>query len=309
VIGRYEVVGQSLRFVPRFAFSPGMKYKAVLTPPPAARRDGAAPVALEISVPALPPAKPTEVTAIYPSSSVLPENQLRFYIHFSAPMAAGEAYDHVKLLRADGTPVTRAFLDIGEELWAGTGQRLTLLFDPGRVKQGLLPREEFGPVLEAGKSYRLVIDPAWRDAAGQPLARGFEKRFSAGPMIETAIDWRKWQVAPPAAASREPLVVRFDRPLDRALVQRMIVVVDHRERVVDGEVSVADQERRFEFRPDAPWSAGQHALVVDTALEDSAGNNLARPFEVDVFERVDDRRGPETIRIPFTIQAAGNRPK
>jgi hypothetical protein len=50
------------------------------------------------------------------------------------------------------------------------------------------------------------------------------------------------------------------------------------------------------------WETGRYALVVDTALEDSAGNNLARPFEVDVFERIDTQAGPEFVRVPFTVQ-------
>ena len=36
---------------------------------------------------------------IYPSMNVLPENQLKFYIHFSSAMARGFAYDHISLRR------------------------------------------------------------------------------------------------------------------------------------------------------------------------------------------------------------------
>lgn len=302
VAGQYEVFGESVRFTPRYRFSPGAKYVAELEV--ARFADGTKKWrSLEFALPKLPPAEPTRVTHIYPSPDVLPENQLRFYIHFSAPMAFGDAYSHVKLMRIDGTEVKRAFLEIGEELWDGTGQRLTLLFDPGRVKQGLKPREEFGPVLEAGKSYRLVIDKSWRDVNGQPLAAGFEKRFDAGPAVETAVDANQWKVEPPAAESRSALRVTFDRPLDRALIQRMINIVDPAKKPVEGEIDVSDNERRWEFRPDKPWQAGSHALVIDTALEDSAGNNLARPFEVDVFDRVDEQRGPELMRIPFEIRS------
>jgi len=42
--------------------------------------------------------------------------------------------------------------------------------------------------------------------------------------------------------------------------------------------------------------------VIDTALEDSAGNNVARPFEIDVFDRVDQNPGPEFVRLPFTVR-------
>src|SRR5947208_3044777 len=124
-------------------------------------------------------------------------------------MAAGNASEHVMLFKANGEIVKRAFLEIGEELWDGTGTRLTLLFDPGRVKMGLKPREEFGPVLEAGKSYRLVIEKGFRDANNQPLVESFEKRFTAGPMIEAAVDAKQWKIESPALGSRQPLTVTF----------------------------------------------------------------------------------------------------
>jgi hypothetical protein len=300
ILGSYSVEGTAIRFTPRYALRPGLKYRVVLRQ---SARDSlvAQEVTREISIPAMPPAEPTRVTTIYPSPSTLPENQLRFYVHFSAPMAAGDAYAHVKLLKASGEVVNRAFLEIGEELWDGSGQRLTLLFDPGRVKKGLSPRAQFGPVLEPGQTYRLAIDKAWRDANGQPLAADFEKRFTASPAVETAVDFKQWKITPAAARSREPLVIQFPRPLDRALLMRMIRIADSGENRVSGEIVVADQERRWEFRPDQPWAAGKFALVVDTALEDSAGNNLARPFEVDVFEKIDASPEPELIRIPFAV--------
>jgi hypothetical protein len=216
-------------------------------------------------------------------------------------MAAGDAYAHVKLLKANGEPVFRPFLEIGEELWDGTGQRLTLLFDPGRVKRGLSPREQFGPVIEAGQSYRLVVGKEWLDARGQPLAAVFEKRFTAGPAIETALDMKEWKVDSPAAQTSDPLVVRFPRPLDRALLHRMISVVDNHGGQIEGQILVAEEERRWEFRPLADWRAGKYELIADSALEDSAGNNLARPFEVDVFEKVDQSPAPEFVRLSFEV--------
>ena len=34
----------------------------------------------------------------------------------------------------------------------------------------------------------------------------------------------------------------------------------------------------------------------------SAGNNVARPFEIDIFEQVDKTPGPEFVKLPFTIR-------
>jgi hypothetical protein len=300
MVGSYAVEGTALRFTPTYSLRPGTKYRVVYRPV-AASGSPAGEITKEVAIPARPPGEPARITAIYPSSSTLPDNQLRFYIHFSAPMSSGGSYRHIKLLKTDGTPVNKAFYELGEELWDGAGQRFTLLCDPGRVKKGLKPREEFGPVLEAGQTYRLVIDKDWRDEHGQPLAAGFEKRFTAGPPVEAAVDYQKWRISPPPAGSRDPLIVRFDRPLDRALLRRMITVADQKGKAIDGEIAVEDEERRWEFKPDQAWPAGSFALVVDTALEDSAGNNLARPFEIDVFDKVDEKPGPDFVRIPFTI--------
>src|SRR5262245_60071898 len=272
--GQYEVKGDALRFTPRFALRSGLTYQADYFPPPKNPQESPARFEKRITVPAPPPKEPTKVTAVYPSAAVLPENQLRFYLHFSAPMRLDEAYSHVKLLGEDGKQDKQAFLEVSGELWDPTGQRLTLLFQPGRTKRGLQPREEFGPILVPGKKYTLVIDKEWRDADGRPLAAGFEKRFTAGPMIEETIDAKQWKIAPPAAGSREPLVLRFPRPLDHALLAHMITVEGAGKKTIAGDVAVADQERRWEFRPEQPWAVGEYSLVVDTTLEDSAGNNL-----------------------------------
>ncbi|MCL6608417.1 MAG: hypothetical protein K6T74_10025, partial [Geminicoccaceae bacterium] len=93
----------------------------------------------------------------YPTSDQLPENQLRFYIHFSAPMSRGEAYARIRLLDSAGKPIDAAFLELGEELWDPSGKRFTLLIDPGRIKRGLRPREDLGPVLEAGSALGFLV--------------------------------------------------------------------------------------------------------------------------------------------------------
>jgi hypothetical protein len=157
-------------------------------------------------------------------------------------------------------------------------------------------------VLLPGQKYTLVIDKTWPDADGRPLAAGWEKRFTVGATIEEAVDPKQWKIAPPAAGTREPLVLRFPRPLDHALVQHMISVEGRDKKELAGEVTVADEERRWEFRPQQPWAAADYSLVVDTTLEDSAGNNLARPFEVDVFGTAAKQIAPEYVRLPFSIR-------
>ncbi len=72
------------------------------------------------------------MTRIYPSAGRLARrNQLKFYIHFSAPMSRGEAYRRIHLLDAEGQVLEAVFLELGEELWDPPMQRFTLLCDPG----------------------------------------------------------------------------------------------------------------------------------------------------------------------------------
>src|SRR5688572_3124890 len=73
--GRYQVIGEALRFTPRFSFVPGLKYHAEFVLPAEVPGGHSQYFGLDIAIPAKEPGEPAKVTAIYPSSSVLPENQ------------------------------------------------------------------------------------------------------------------------------------------------------------------------------------------------------------------------------------------
>ena len=62
----------------------------------------------------------TVVARVTPSADRVPENLLKFYLHFSAPMSRGEVYDRVRLLDARRPAVDLPFLGLGEELWDPT---------------------------------------------------------------------------------------------------------------------------------------------------------------------------------------------
>jgi hypothetical protein len=165
-----------------------------------------------------------------------------------------------------------------------------------------LPRELVGPSLEAGKKYTLIIDAAWRDAEGQPLKEGFKKPFEVGPPDEKQPDVKTWKLTPPAAGSAEPLVVDFPEPLDHALLERVLRVVDERGQVVGGTVSVTNEETRWQFTPKSSWVAGSYHLEAETILEDLAGNNLAKPFEVDLFGPIQKRVESERVHVEFKVK-------
>jgi hypothetical protein len=300
--GTLSVDGGVLRFQPRYPLEEGLSYQAVLTTSPESDNAKASRLTQVVEVPSSDSEPTTVVTNIYPTADVLPENQLKFYIHFSAPMSRGEAYQHVHLLDEDDRPVEGVFLELGEELWDADQQRFTLLFDPGRVKRGLKPREELGPAIVQGRSYSLVVDSAWRDATRTPLNAGARKHFRVGPPDEAPIDTTSWNVTAPAAGSRDPLLVRFGEPLDHSLLERVVRVVGPGGQRVAGTIATGDREACWQFTPEAPWPSGNYNLTADTTLEDLAGNSIGRPFEVDEFDKVDERLESKSISIPFEVK-------
>lgn len=306
VLGSYRVEAGVLRFEPRFPFVPGLRYRAVFQTDLLPGREGtgpaAEPVAVEFALPKPVSVVPTVVRQVYPSRSTLPENQLKFYLHFNAPMSQGDVYDFIHLLDADGKEIDGAFLKLDQELWDRDGLRLTLLIDPGRIKRDVGPREGFGPVLEAGKTYTLLIDARWPDAEGRPLKGPYRKTFRTTSADATCPDIKTWRVRPPVAGSVAPLIVEAPEPLDHALFSRLVRVQGPDGRDVAGRVNVADEETRWSFTPDRPWQGGTYQLAVDTTLEDLAGNNLRRPFELDVFEPVGRHIEARVVNRPFEVR-------
>lgn len=285
-----------LRFVPQFPFVRGVRYRAEYRP-----EKGPLVVSyFELPADTAPPS--TVVSQIYPTSELLPENQLKFYVQFSAPMSRGQIYEHVRIRDAAGRVIALAFLELDEELWDPSMTRLTLLIDPGRIKRGVKPLEDIGPVFEAGKAYALTVSAACRDAEDRPLRAGAEKKFRIAPADRTAPELARWVVTPPAVGTRAALTVGFGEPMDHALASRVLSVVPSDGGALDGTVTLSEQERVWNFVPNQPWRAGGHRLVIATTLEDLAGNNIGKPFDVDVFENVQRRIETPTVELAFSIK-------
>jgi hypothetical protein len=301
MLGSYEVADSVLRFTPRFPLVPGTKYRAVLDLAvllPQTAKD-IKPLAVPLLLPKPVMASTTVVTAVYPTSDVLPENQLKFYVHFSAPMSRGEAYRRLRLLDDKGKALPSAFLELDEELWDAEGRRFTLFFDPGRIKRGLKPREDLGPCLIEGRTYTLEVDRAWEDAAGNPMRETFRKTFKVAGPQEARLDPKTWKVSALGSDTAE-LTVTFPRPLDHALLRRMIWVEDAEGGKLPGSVGVDPGETRWRFKPQGTWpAAGKRWLVIDTRLEDLAGNSIDRAFEVDDFPPVQTEIRTRTVRLPI----------
>jgi hypothetical protein len=292
--GTYAIEGDSLVFHPRFALVPGVRYRAVFQPP------GSKPIEANFQEKKLQLAATTRVAHVYPTTDVLPSNTLKLYIYFSAPMSRGEAWQHIHMLDEKGQPLKYEFVEIQQELWDSNNTRLTVLFDPGRIKRGVQQNLDLGPPIAEGKRYTLLIDRRWQDARGVPLAEDYRKAFRGGPPDRTPPDPKTWRVAAPKAASSADLVIDFPKPMDFALLQRMIEVSGSAGEI-GGTVAVDKQETEWRFTPRAPWKAGAYHLLIDNGIEDLSGNHIGQPFDLDKFQTVTKNIESETISLPFDI--------
>ena len=302
VLGEYAVADGTIRFTPLFPFDEGRQYQVRFDPArlPGAPADAGV-VETTVGRPA-PAAVPSTVVArVYPSGDVVPENLLRMYVEFSAPMGRKSGVEYITLLDHAGNEIPVAVLPLEYEFWSPDHKRFTVFFDPGRVKKGILPNRQMGRPLEVGRSVTFVISHEWPDEHGLPLKEDFRRTLRVGPTDLEPLDTAHWRIQPPHSGGRSGLIVTFPEPLDHGLLMRALGVTrDGQE--VDGEIAVDQLETRWTFTPSESWRAGSYALLALDILEDVAGNQIGRAFEVDNFESVDKGPNPQTVTIPFIVK-------
>ncbi|MFI4974961.1 MAG: hypothetical protein ACHP84_10515 [Caulobacterales bacterium] len=297
MLGAYALDGDALVFHPRFSPAPALRLRAVYRPPGAA-----AVVAWFGGVPEPPRAPTTRIVSLTPSASIWPENILKLYITFSAPMRMGVALDHLRLKDDRGQALGGVFVEIDQELWDPQGRRVTVLFDPSRIKRGLVDNINEGPPLTQGQSYILEIDAFWRDAAGGLLAAPLARAIRVGPPMRSPIEPARWRVTPPAHAT-DPLIVDAPHPLDAALALRA-VSIRQGEAVVPCDIDLQCEEMRLVITPLRPWTPGGYALHAAAILEDIAGNRIGRPFDVDRHDPEQRDAIARDAELRFAVPAA-----
>jgi len=306
MLGSYSVADGALRFTPLYPLDPGREYRVRFDSArlPGAAVPGASAIVATVGEPARDATPSTVVTRVYPTSDIVPENLLRMYVEFSGPMGRPSGIPHMSLLDEDGKEIRGAFLPLDYEFWSPDHTRFTAFFDPGRVKDGILPNQEMGRALTPGKSVTLVISREWRDQYGRPLKEDFKRVLRVGPADEHPLDTASWRIQPPpAVGGRDGLVVIFPEPLDHGLLMRALGVRRGAE-AVEGDIAIDQAETRWTFTPREPWRGGSYELLALDILEDVAGNQIGRAFEVDNFDTVDKSPNPKTITIPFTVGSA-----
>jgi len=294
LVGAYSVESGTLVFRPRYPIAAGVRYHAVFR-----ARSGAI-ITNDFDGPARAVNPVARVEQVYPTADVLPSNLLRLYIVFSAAMSQGEAEAHIHVEDDKGKVLPDELLP-GQELWDPSFQRLTMTFDPGRIKRGLTSNRTIGPPITEGRHYKLVIDSSWPDARGVPMVQGFTKSFTGGPPERTPPDPAQWRVTAPPKETKNALAVDFPGPMNYSLLLKTIQVMRRQEKVI-GRVALDRHEAEWRFTPETAWQTGDYQLAIDTGIEDLAGNHIGAAFDIDVFETVSKAIERKSVTIPFTIR-------
>jgi len=279
VSGRYLLLEDEVRFIPHLPLERDVKFRATFDPRPLGAPFTAQSLDLEFLIPSEQKPPHTEVTDIFPSCDLLPENLLRFYVCFSNSMQRGRALKEISLLDCDGQPVADALYRPPVELWDRSMRHLTFLLDPGRLKRWVGPNVQLGPPLKVGQKYTLEIGSGINDLYGRPLRERFRKHFVVGDPVRKPIPVEDWKILTPVTGSRHALVLMFTSPLDWALLQQTITIESADGLVIEGRVVVGQHERRWSFTPTSPWISGVYHIRVGSSLEDVCGNSITGAFD------------------------------
>ena len=221
------------------------------------------------------------VVSVFPDADEVPANLLRIYVEFSEPMERGHVDEAVAVLDAGGKPIEGALLSIGREFWSPDLRRLTLIFDPGRIKSGLAPNRTNGAPLGGARSFMLKIGTAMRDGDGTPLAEPFRRSYAIGPDDHEGPDPDGWELEWDRTGAREALHVRFHHPVDVRTARRTLRIETAGGAPVPARLRIAPDGRSARFVARAPWPPdGSLRLAIHPTLEDPSGNRVGVSFDM-----------------------------
>ncbi|AXT20009.1 hypothetical protein D7030_02485 [Flavobacteriaceae bacterium AU392] len=288
VLGSYSANGNNYTFEPIIAFSSGKTYILI------ENDNQKSSFTINNNSNVIAP----ELVAIYPSTNTVPENLLKMYFQFSKPMQeVDSALDFIKITNNTTGEEVDVFLELTTELWNKEHTRLTLWLDPGRIKTDLIPNKEKGLPILKGNEYTLTIDSNWSDAEGNTLGKPYQKTFSVIERDAKKPRLEDWELL----VNLDVLTVHFNEPLDGVLASKSFQVKNINNEIVAGNFELINKEQTLKFQPEHPFALGEYTLIVESKLEDLAGNNMNHPFDNDLT--IAENQNPtETKSLQFIVE-------
>jgi len=290
ILGKLVSEGNMYSFYPVVPFTYNLEYQVILDEE----------VIQGFTIPVPDNLEHPNVQNIYPTSETIPANLLKIHIRFSQPMQEGKSDDFIFMINEKGDTVQNVFLDLQPELWNVDRTSLTMWLDPGRIKRDLQPNLKMGPPLIAGSDYQLVISKSWRNHHGLELARDVIRTYRVvqEDRIKPNID--NWEYSYPAVDSRDGLIIDFGESIDYELAIDAIQIYSG-DQHVDGNIILNKGESQWIFSPDKLWTTGKYEIVIQSRLEDLAGNNLNHPFDRDLNSMSAPNNAQDQVIILFSL--------
>ena len=295
---QYSIEDGRIRFTPMFPLDPGRQYHVTFTPPGARadHRDGRL-------CPRRTRRRRRRSRRCFRRRRSCPENQLRLYIHFSAPMGSRGGLDFVHLLDEAGQEVDGSVPAARRRVLERRSHALHGVLRSGPPEARHRADRRHGPLADGGQvvhagGRRRVARRQWLAAeAAVSAARSRSVRRTSGRSIR-----RRGRSTRRPPARSAPLTVAFPEPLDHGLLLRALGVLAPDGKPLEGEVVVGASELTWAFTPPSRGRPARYNIVAFAMLEDLAGNRIGRAFEVDQFDRTDKSGEPEKTLIPFVVK-------
>ncbi len=272
IIGNINRQGDRLFFSPLLPFQVETSYTIVFNN-----------TFYEFSIPLESNYKILSVQNLYPNSSELPSNLLKWYVEFSKPVNPTNIYDHISLIdNRTQKKVDRALLPLETPLLSNDGKLLTLWIEPGRQKRDLGPNKRLGKVLEIGESYTLKIDGNLKDAKGIPMKSDFRFSFKVSEADRTQPNINNWKFDLPKPNTENALIIHLNDNLDYGSLTHNLKIYDDENKHVEGVFTIDSNNKKVMFTPFNQWKSKSYVLKCNKLIEDVAGNNLERLFDRNV---------------------------
>ncbi len=213
----------------------------------------------------------------------------------------GNALDFITVYNTTEEKEESIFLALETELWNRQHDRLTLWLDPGRIKTDLIPNRERGLPIKKGNAYTITVDKKWKTATGKELTETYQKQWRVTAPDTLKPDVEKWKVDAPSSNSVTAMSIHFNEPLDHVLAQESIGINGSNGKPMPGAWDLNKWGTTLHFTPLSSWKKGKYEIVVNSKLEDLAGNNLNRLFDENLGNTAKVVNDQNEYRIDFTI--------
>jgi hypothetical protein len=178
---------------------------------------------------------------------------------------------------------------------------LTLWLDPGRIKRDLQPNQLLGAPLQKNAAYRITISREWQDETGGQLLKNYTKIFVTSERDSLSPKPSVWKIKPPKAGTSQPFEINFQEPLDHSLLTETLTIQTEKGAHIFGKWLIGPHETSAMFVPDQIWNPGKFKLQIQPRLEDLAGNNLTRPFDRTIGQKIAEPDDQKSFEILFAV--------